>query len=273
VPWHPIGTQRHIARILGAYDDLIEVNRRRIAVLDEIARRLFEEWFVRFRFPGHPGRELPQGTLPERWTRVPLEQVCEKITDGSHHSPPSVETGRMMASVKDMCDWDFDLSGCRRISEENFGDLVRNGCRPLVGDILIAKDGANLNKHTFLMWRDVPVVLLSSIAILRPRKDIQREFLVALLRSLATSEAIKLMKSGAAIPRIVLRDFKRLDVMMPPSELRERFNEVVAPIHDMIRRLSLANGMLATSRDLLLPRIISGELSVPAAEPELETAA
>jgi type I restriction enzyme, S subunit len=119
----------------------------------------------------------------------------------------------------------------------------------------------------------VPVVLLSSIAILRPRKDIQREFLVALLRSLATSEAIKLMKSGAAIPRIVLRDFKRLDVMMPPSELRERFNEVVAPIHDMIRRLSLANGMLATSRDLLLPRIISGELSVPAAEPELETAA
>jgi type I restriction enzyme S subunit len=276
VPVPPLPVQDRIASILGAYDDLIEVNRRRIALLEEMARRLFEEWFVRFRFPEHEGLvtiDTPDGVVPEGWSRVPLMEVCERITDGSHHSPPSVPVGRMMASVKDMCDWDFDLSACRRISDEDFNELVRNDCRPKIGDILIAKDGANLNKHTFLMWRDVPIVLLSSIAIVRPRAAFEREYLVALLRSPATSNAIKLMKSGAAIPRIVLRDFKRLPIILPPSELRQRFEAVVAPIHDLIRRTSAANVTLAASRDLLLPRLISGELSVSAAERELENAA
>jgi len=272
----PLSTQRRIASILGGYDDLIEVNRRRIAVLEEMARRLFEEWFVHFRFPGYEGHamvETPEGPLPEGWVLTTLGEVCEQITDGAHHSPPSAEVGQLMASVKDMRDWDFDLSSCRRISDEDFEELVRNGCSPVVGDILIAKDGANLNKHTFLMWRDVKLVLLSSIAILRPPQGFEREYLVSLLKSEATSEAIKQMKSGAAIPRIVLRDFKRLRVVLPPRDLRQAFENLAGPAHDLIRRISQANAALAKSRDLILPRLISGEVSVTAAERELEAVA
>ena len=268
--------QKRIASILGAYDELIDVNRRRIVVLEDMAQRLFEEWFVHFRFPGHERHALVEtrdGKLPAGWNITALDQLCERITDGAHHSPPSVETGRLMASVKDMRDWDFDLSGCRQISDGHFEELVRNGCQPSVGDILIAKDGANLNKHTFLMWREVPLVLLSSIAIVRPLEDFQREFLVALLKSDAISKAIKQMKSGAAIPRIVLRDFKRLQIALPPATLRQRFDDLAAPIHGLARRLSLVNGSLAESRDLLLPRLISGELSITSAERELEAVA
>jgi type I restriction enzyme S subunit len=261
----PLHAQRRIASILGAYDDLIEVNRRRIALLEEMARRLFEEWFVSFRFLGHQGHpivETPNGPLPEGWRLVPLGELCEEITDGAHHSPPTVETGQMMASVKDMRDWDFDLSECRRISNEHYQELVRSGCQPAVGDILVAKDGANLNKHTFLMWREIPLVLLSSIAILRPPKDFEREYLVSLLKSDGTSKAIKQMKSGAAIPRIVLRDFKRLRVLVPQREIRKAFDRLAGPMHELIRRTCVVNGQLAHSRDLLLPRLISGELSM-----------
>lgn len=271
----PLATQRRIASILGAYDDLIEVNRRRIAVLEEMARRLFEEWFVHFRFPGSPdeGRLADASApVPSGWNEVPLAEVCDQITDGAHHSPPGVAAGRMMASVKDMRDWGFDLTSCRQISDEDFAGLVRMGCQPIPGDILIAKDGANLNKHTFLVTERLPIVLLSSIAILRPKATMEREFLVALLRSGHISSAIKRMRSGAAIPRIVLKDFKRLPILLPAIDIRQRFEAAVAPIHSLCRLLVRANANLSSQRDALLPRLISGELSVAAAERELAAA-
>jgi restriction endonuclease S subunit len=76
----PLETQRRIASILRAYDDLIEVNRRRVAVLEEMARGLFEEWFIRFRFPGHeavPITDAPEGRLPEGWSFAPLDEIAE----------------------------------------------------------------------------------------------------------------------------------------------------------------------------------------------------
>jgi type I restriction enzyme S subunit len=275
VLWRDIGTQRRIASILGAYDDLIEVNRRRIAVLEEMARRLFDEWFVHFRFPGHEGHaivETEHGRLPTGWRWTDLGSICDRITDGSHYSPASVETGRPMASVKDMRDWDFDLTRCRVIAEEDYLALVHGDCQPTIGDVVIAKDGANLNKHTFLICAHLPIVLLSSIAILRPNSNIEREFLVAKLRSEKTSEAIKLMKSGAAIPRIVLRDFKRLQILLPPEKIRQRFEHRAGALHHGCRTLVKTNDNLAKQRDLLLPRLISGDLSVASAERELEAA-
>ena len=272
----PLETQRRIAGILGAYDDLIEVNRLRVAVLEEMARGLFEEWFVRFRFPGHATVQVidtSDGPLPEGWTIRALEELCSRITDGAHRSPRSVEGGKPMASVRDMRDWGFDYSGCRRIAHDEWDELARGDCRPLIGDILIAKDGANLNKHTFLVWKEEPVVLLSSVAIIRAAQGVQRELLTATLRSASTDAAIKNMKSGAAIPRIVLKDFKRLPVLWPTADVRDAFETTIHPVHQQCRMLIDANLRLAASRDLLLPRLISGQLSVKAAERELEYAA
>lgn len=276
VPVPPMEDQRRIVAILGAYDDLIEVNRRRIAILEEMARRLFDEWFVHFRFPGHEGYpmvETEQGRIPQGWRCARLDDLCDRITDGAHHSPTSTPDGALMASVKDMRAWGFELAGCRRISEVDFETLTRAGCKPEVGDIVIAKDGANLNKHTFLIDNDVPVVLLSSIAILKPARDVGGEFLVAMLRSETVSAAIKLMKSGAAIPRIVLRDFKRLMLILPDGNTRSGFEAVIGPIHKQCRTLTRLNTNLEIQRDLLLPRLISGELPVSAAEAALEAAA
>jgi type I restriction enzyme S subunit len=257
--------QERIASILSAYDELIENNTRRIAILEGMARRIFEEWFVRFRAPGCDGLPMVEsaiGTVPQGWEIATLESLCSRITDGAHHSPPSVEHGPPMLSVKDMRNWGFDFSECRSISQADFDDLVRNDCRPISGDILIAKDGANLNKHTFLIEEELDAVILSSIAILRPRTSVEKEFLVATLKSDDVSRRIKNSRSGAAIPRIILKDFRRLPVILPPGQLRARFEKAVTPIHRLCRLLSRSNANLRTQRDILLPKLISGEIDV-----------
>ena len=119
--------QFRVAAILAAYDDLIENNTRRIAILEEMARALYQEWFVHFRFPGHehvPLVDLPLGPIPEGWEVASLGEACEKVTDGAHHSPKSMDCddGKPMASVKDMHDWGLHLEG-RRISVDEFDKL------------------------------------------------------------------------------------------------------------------------------------------------------
>jgi type I restriction enzyme S subunit len=259
--------QTRIANTLSAYDDLMENNTRRISILEDMARRLFEEWFVNFRYPGVADFE---GELPSGWELVELGSLCGRITDGAHHSPPSVECGKPMASVRDMRTWGLDYTNCRMISGEDHAALVKADCLPKLGDILIAKDGANLNKHTFLVWREESAVLLSSIAIIRPKPSMEREFLVAQLRSDSVSEAIKGMRTGAAIPRIILKDFKRLPLALPPQHLRRAFEKVAGPMHMQCRGLTDANTNLRATRDLLLPKLISGEIEVRAAEEALE---
>jgi type I restriction enzyme S subunit len=91
-----LDVQHVIASILSAYDDLIENNRRRIQLLEQVAQLLYREWFVYLRFPGHEHVTISDG-VPEGWRKAPLQEVCKRITDGSHSSPRSVDEGFPMA--------------------------------------------------------------------------------------------------------------------------------------------------------------------------------
>ena len=122
------------------------------------------------------------GEIPGGWSIRTLQDLCVKITDGAHASPKSVDNGRPMASVKDMHNWGIDIDSCRQISEEDYENLVRNNCRPLKDDVLIAKDGSYL-KHIFMVEDDMDIVLLSSIAILKPNTDIVPYYLALMLGS------------------------------------------------------------------------------------------
>src|SRR5690606_17254227 len=109
--------------------------------------------------------------------------------------------GYPMASVKDMHDWGLNIDTCRRISEEEFQELVRNDCKVREGDVLIAKDGSYL-KHCFVVEKDLDVALLSSIAMLRPNARIRSHLLALTLLEPRTKERMKGYVSGAALPRI-----------------------------------------------------------------------
>lgn len=144
------------------------------------------------------------------WRTTTLEEVCLNITDGAHFSPKEDPTGLPMASVKDLTRHGIELRGCKRISHADFDMLKRQGCQPEYGDVLIAKDGNSALDTVCVHRLDENVVLLSSIAILRPNKQVLPDFLRYYLDSPNTRALLKSgFRSGSAIPRVVLKDFKR----------------------------------------------------------------
>jgi type I restriction enzyme S subunit len=260
----PLQTQRKVADILSAYDDLIENNLQRIKILEEMAQNLYREWFVKFRFPGHQHARLVNsilGPIPKGWEVVTMESVCSRITDGAHRSPATTATGYPMASVKDMHEWGVNIDTCRKIGEEDYRDLVRNDCKMRQGDVLIAKDGSYL-KHCFVVEKDLDVALLSSIAMLRPNERIQPHILARILLEPKTKERMKGYVSGVALPRIILKEFRGFQIILPPISIQERWAVCAEPMINLCWRFIDKNANLRRTRDLLLPKLISGELDV-----------
>ena len=151
------------------------------------------------------------------WIEVTLDDVCSKITDGAHHSPKPVDDGLPMASVKDMTPFGLNLDSSRQISVEDYDKLVKQGCQPLEDDVLIAKDGNSALDTVCRMRKTEVVVLLSSVAILRPDKEvIYPDYLRLYLDAEPTRNYLKASSiSGAAIPRVILKDFKRAKIRLP----------------------------------------------------------
>lgn len=277
VPLPSLSIQHRIADILSAYDHLIENNIRRIKILEEIAQLLYREWFVNFRFPGYEKVSMVEselGLIPQGWLVLSIDDVCTRVTDGSHGSPKSVEDGYPMGSVKDMRAWGLDIESCRKISKEDYEKLVRWDCKPLKGDILIAKDGNTYLKHMFVIEKELDVVVLSSIAILRPNGKILPHILTFYLLEPKIKAQLSNYVSGVAIPRIILKDFKRFPVVVPELDIQQRFYLYVEPIIRQIHCLIDKNSTLRKTRDLLLPKLISGEIDVEAIDTsELEAIA
>lgn len=269
----PLPIQDEIAECLDWFHQLIDNNNQRIKLLEEMAEEIYKEWFVRMRFPGYQdckffdkeGKEVPHGTagaLPEGWESQRIGELCIKITDGSHSSPIPREVGFPMPSVKDMRDYKFDLSASKRISNEDFEKLVKANCKPLLNDIVIAKDGSYL-KHVFLIQEELELVVLSSIAILRPDQSIVNPtFLTFMLKSPFLIGIMGSYVSGSALPRIILNDFKKIRVNIPPIHVQEQFFRLTNPTLKQIYNLLQKNQVLQETRDLLLPRLISGKLDV-----------
>ena len=174
-------------------------------------------------------KDIRQGTLQllvtgkqrlngfdSEWITLPLEKLCELITDGSHESPAECMDGFYMPSVKDMTDNGFDLTDCKRISKYDYERLLANGCKPEIGDVLIAKDGSML-KYVFPVKENNNIVILSSIAILRPKKNIlNSSYLTYYFRQPRfVEQVIKSNQTGTGVPRIVLKNFKKIELYFP----------------------------------------------------------
>ncbi|MBS7784534.1 restriction endonuclease subunit S [Providencia stuartii] len=242
-----LAEQKSIASVLSSLDDKIDLLHRQNKTLEAMAETLFRQWFVE--------------EAQDDWEEVTLSDVCHRITDGAHASPKSIENGWAMASVKDMETWGINYDTCRRISKEDYDELVRADCKALKGDILIAKDGSYL-KHVFLLEKDIDVVLLSSIAMLRPNGKYDPMLLTIFLKMNSTREEMENIVTGAVIPRIVLKDFRKFPIRLPPREYQTKALIQISPI---FRKCWLNNSQikkLENLRDTLLPKLMSGEVRV-----------
>lgn len=254
--------QRRIASILGAYDDLIEVNRHRIAVLEEMARRLFEEWFVHFRFPGHSPTvdrpdEWPAGTAADlidfdpptplpRATSKPFIPMTHLSTGTSLIDSPELREAGSGAKFRN------DDTLFARITP-----CLENGKTGLVRDL--PGDGVGFGSTEYIVMRGR--VAGPAFTYLLARHDAFR------------AHARRSMSGASGRQRARTESVRGFPVAVPPASLLATFEAQAWPMLQLVGRLGESNKRLAASRDLLLPRLISGDLPIAAAERELEAVA
>lgn len=248
--------QRVVGRMLKAIDEKIQNNEEVNDNLEQQALALFRHYFMNFEPYG--------GVAPSNWTEVSLDDVCARITDGSHYSPSDVpDAPYPMYSVKDMETYSFNSSSCKHITAEEFMKMQKNDCVPRLNDILVAKDGSYL-KEIFICSEEKDEAILSSIAIFRPNTEIiMPEILLYLLKQPSVRKDVgDNYVSGSALPRIVLKDFKKYTFLLPPMEEQIKMGSVLHAIRMQTKANIDEIHSLSALRDTLLPRLMSGELDV-----------
>lgn len=246
-----ISTQEKITDVLSAYDDLIDINRRRIQLLEESARLLFREWFVHFRFPGHKKVKIVDG-VPSGWKKEKINKLVtfkRGIEPGSDNYLANNESGSFPF---------FRVS-----------DLVTRNPSIFV-DEQYAK-GALLKKSDIVISLDGSVGIVSmglegcySTGIRKliiKDKKINREYLYFLMKSHYVQGVIKAYSKGTTIQHAG-EATRRLNSILPPQNLMDLFDEITSPAFNEVLILLDQNQKLAQARDLLLPRLMSGAIEV-----------
>jgi type I restriction enzyme S subunit len=259
VPVPDLSTQERIVSILSAYDDLIENNRRRIALLEQAARLLYREWFVHFRFPGHETAKFVDG-LPEGWETAEIKEAYVGLFDGPHATPKPSDAGPVFLGIKNIREnGGVDLSEIRHVSEDEFPRWTRR-VTPEKGDIVFSYE-ATLHRYA-LIPAGLRCCLGRRMALIRPKEE-YRFYIYLHMFSERWRQVISARTLvGATVNRIPLRAFPEFPILLPPSELAASFNTRVEPIFLIIESLSEQNKKLIKARDLLLPRLMDGRLPV-----------
>jgi type I restriction enzyme S subunit len=252
------GTQRKIAAILSAYDELIETQQRRIALLEKLAEEIYREWFVRLRFPGHEKVKIVKG-LPDGWKLVKLDQAFNYTGGGT----PSKEVSRYWNDGDVNWFTPTDITGAKGMF------LSRSGMR--CTDEGFANSSAKMFPAYSVMLTSratigavgintTPACTNQGFITCIPNEQYPLPYLYHWLK--LAKPHFEMLSVGATFPELTKGTFKRIEILTPPKSLTAAFNELVSPICKQMEALLSANCHLTRTRDLLLPRLISGKLSV-----------
>jgi type I restriction enzyme, S subunit len=252
-----ISIQKKIGNILSNYDNLIENNNTRIKLLENMAEELYKEWFVRLRFPNYQNTKIVDG-IPEGWEYNKLP-IISTITDGTHESPKeSLEKNtHFLITGKHLVNNQIDFNSAYKISkEEHLKIIQRSGLNK--GDILFSNIGTIGNIALISNFYDFSC---KNVFIFKPNKNCQA-FLYQFLKLPHTKELLLLQSNGATQKFISLDYIRNFKILIPTIKYLEKFENLINPILDNINTLQLKNQNLKKTRDLLLPRLISGKLDI-----------
>ena len=276
----PLPVQRRIAGILSAYDELMENSQRRIRLLEAMARALYREWFVHFRFPGHekhPRIASPLGDIPQGW---------EATTLGAHLA--ALESGkRPKGGIRDVEDGvpsigaeningigRHDFAGEKFIPREFFEEMRKGVVRDR--DVAIYKDGAYIGKSSY--FRDgfphSECCVNEHVFLLRANGvRFKQNALYLWLQEPDTVQTIRSKNANAAQPGINQQTVGGLELILPDEKTAAHFDRLVEPLLAEIINLSKRIQNLRRTRDLLLPRLLSGQVELASAEQIAQNAA
>jgi type I restriction enzyme S subunit len=247
-----VSQQQAIAEYVSPYDDLIENNRRRISFLEDAARMLYREWFLRLHFPGYEHVEVADG-LPIGWERRTLSDVITLVKDTV--KPSSFGEDDIHIGLEHLPRRSFTLSDW-----EPTNDLTSSKTRFQTGDILFSKIRPYFHKVGFTVRSG----LASSDALVFRVKESQDWPLVVCATSSDHFVAVasKTVREGSKMPRADWNVLKKYPIPKASQGVIEAFNDIVKPITDQCKTLALENRSLVEARDILLPRLMNGEIAV-----------
>jgi type I restriction enzyme S subunit len=254
--------QRRIADVLSAYDDQIENNRRRMTLLEESARLLYREWFVRLRFPGHERTPIVNG-IPDGWRRVPLSGITTKI--GSGATPRGGEAsypteGIPLIRSLNVYDDRFDDDGLAFIGEDQAAGLATVTVESR--DILLNITGASVARCCMAPERYLPARVNQHVMIIRVAADEANPYLVhaAINSDERKRQLLSYSQKGSTREALTKEMIAAFEITIPSSTLMQQFGESAATSFVQRENLALQNQKLRAARDLLLPRLMNGEI-------------
>lgn len=252
----PLEIQHRIADILSAYDDLIENNQKQIKLLEEAAQRLYKEWFVDLRFPGHENTEIVDG-VPEGWNWCKLEDAIQfdpKVTLTKERMKQFVPMSALSTASMVLDESQFTETSSNSGSKFQNGDTLlaritpclENGKTAYVSGLKSNEGAVGSTEYIVMRAKTINAYMVYLLA----RTD---DFRQSAINSMSGSDGRQRVKSDK---------LKLLDYLHPTSELVEKFENVAEPIFEKICKLSKQMQQAKQARDLLLPKLMSGEVEV-----------
>jgi type I restriction enzyme S subunit len=265
-------TQKKIASILSAYDDLIENNSQRIQLLEDMTEEIYKEWFIRFRFPGYQdckffdlkGEEVAFGSvgaLPEGWVNGTIGNLYEVKSGYAFKSTELGDVGAPVIKIRNINDLDIDLIKCDRF----YGDFNKRIDKFLLvkNDLLIAMTGATIGKISLFPIADENYYLNQRVGKFFPKDSkLSNSFIYQFTKTKSFREIINNYALGAAQPNISGEQIENIKIAIPEKGVLEKYYLYVDSIIGEVLVLKNKNKILKETRSLLLPRLISGKLSV-----------
>lgn len=260
--------QKQIGATLSKYDDLIDTNQRRIALLEEASRRLYREWFVHLRFPGHETVDVVDG-VPEEWHRLTLSDVCEAIGGGT---PSTTRPEFWGGDVVWVTPTDVTRNDCLALldSERKItaAGLIGSSAKLVPPNTILMTSRASIGYFALI---DVPACTNQGFISVLPKHESSRMYLLQNLMS-RVEEMIGLA-TGSTFKELTKKSFRALPVLWPTESLLAQFEGQAWSVIEQVRLIKKQNRALVQARDALLPKFMSGQLDVSGIRaPEQEAA-
>lgn len=245
----PLPVQQRIVDVLSAYDDLIENNQKQIKLLEEAAQRLYKEWFIDLRFPGHESTPIVNG-LPEEWKKQSIEDIADYLNGFAFKPEDWGTVGKPIIKIKEMNE------GITKDTPRNTGESVPEKYNVTSGDILFSWSAT----LTAMIWDAEPGLLNQHLFKVLPHKGYSREFVLqSILNAL---EEFKNLTTGATMKHIQRGKLKEVFVLVPSSSIMVQYEKISEQIRQKILCLRNTSYLLSDSRERILPKIMDGTIKI-----------
>ena len=261
-PAPPIEVQKRIADMLSAYDDLIENNQKQIKLLEEAAQRLYKEWFVDLRFPGHETTPLTDG-IPEGWQYSPLSEVFDFVRGKSYTSKELSDTvGVLMANLKNI----RAFGGYKRNAEKRFTGQFKENQTLAAGDVVMGVTDMTQERrlvgHVALVPDMGEAMTFSMDLIKIIPKLTDKLFVYSALYYGGLSKQISPLANGVNVLHLKPEAMMGIEMLIPHDAIVRAYHERISPIIVRIEALQKQCDIAAEARDRLLPKLMNGEIEV-----------